>query len=146
MASVDEYGAVMALSAGSASVTATYTQGEASRRVVIPVTVPPPPFGVSPTPLDFGDVAIGSQASRKITLTNTTREPLEISSAQIGYEEHFAASNTCTSSLLAIGASCTITMTFTPAQAGRLETLVWLEGGDRSRIGLSVTGTGVSRQ
>ena len=146
VASVDEHGVVMAVSAGSASITATYTHGDASRRVVIPVTVPPPPFDVSSTPMDFGEVAVGSTVSRTFTLTNTTREPLEISSAQIGYEEHFAASNTCTSSLLAIGASCTITVTFTPAEAGRLMTLVWLEGGDRMRIGLSVMGTGVPRK
>jgi hypothetical protein len=146
VASVDEVGAVMAVSAGSASVTATYTQGTASRQVVIPVTVPPPPFSVSPTPLDLGDVAIGATASRNITLTNTTKGPLEIASVELGYEEGFAASNTCTaSSPLAIGASCTITATLTPAGAGRLMTLVWLVGDD-SRIGLSVMGTGVSRE
>ena len=146
VASVDEYGVVMAVSEGSASVTATYTQGDASRQLVIPVTVPPPAFGVSPTPLDFGDVAVGSKASRNITLTNTTKRPLPIPNVAVGLDELFGLSNTCTSSSpLAVGASCTITVTFTPTQAGRLMTLVWVETDDL-RTGLSVMGTGVSRE
>jgi HYDIN/CFA65/VesB family protein/Big-like domain-containing protein len=146
VAIVEDTGMVMAAGPGSASVTATYTQGAASRRLVIPVTVPPPPFSVSPTPLDLGNVAIQSVASRNITLTNTTEGPLPIATVELGFQEGFTSRNTCTSSLpLAIGASCTITVTFAPARAGHLMTIVWLELDD-DRIGLTVTGTGVSRE
>ena len=146
VASVDENGIVMAVSAGNATLTATYTQGNVTRRLVIPAIVPPPAFGVSPTPLDFGDVAVGSKASRNITLTNTTERPLPIPNVAVGLDELFGLRNTCTSSSpLAVGASCTITVTFTPTQAGRLMTLVWIETDDL-RTGLSVMGTGVSRE
>ena len=146
VASVDENGIVMAVSAGNATLTATYTQGNVTRRLVIPAIVPPPAFGVSPTPLDFGDVAVGSKASRNITLTNTTERPLPIPNVAVGLDELFGLRNTCTSSSpLAVGASCTITVTFTPTQAGRLMTLVWVETDDL-RTGLSVMGTGVSRE
>jgi hypothetical protein len=69
----------------------------------------------SPTSLAFGTVSVGSSsAPQTVTLKNTGSAGATISSITAG--TGFAETNTCGSSLAA-GASCTVSVTFTPTAA-----------------------------
>lgn len=77
--------------------------------------VPAPAVTLAPTSLAFGSVAVGStSAAQMVTLTNTGTAPLSISS--IAASSGFAQTNAC-GATLAAGASCTISVTFSPAAA-----------------------------
>ncbi|NDQ57249.1 MAG: choice-of-anchor D domain-containing protein [Acidipila sp.] len=73
------------------------------------------------TTLTFGSQAVGStSASQTITLTNTGTAPLNISNiSAVGGTNpgDFISNNNC-GATLAVGASCTFAVTFTPASAG----------------------------
>jgi hypothetical protein len=73
---------------------------------------------VSPSSLNFRVQALGTSATMPVTLTNSGTAPLTITS--IGFTGpnagEFRLTNPCSSSL-AVGAGCTINVTFTPAAA-----------------------------
>jgi hypothetical protein len=82
-----------------------------------------PAASLSPTSLDFGGRAVGStSAAQTSTLTNTGTAALTISSIVLTGTNagDFAQSNDCPNSpaTLAVGASCTISVTFSPSQGG----------------------------
>src|SRR5262249_24515660 len=71
---------------------------------------------LSPPSLDFGDQAVGTSSNpQPIVLTNTGTAPLHISS--IDSSGDFSQGNDC-APVLDPGSNCTITVTFTPTQAG----------------------------
>src|SRR2546421_376632 len=71
---------------------------------------------LSPTSLTFSSQQVGTTSSpQKVTLKNTGTAALTINS--IAASGDFAQTNTCGSSV-AINASCTITVTFTPTAEG----------------------------
>jgi probable HAF family extracellular repeat protein len=75
---------------------------------------------LSPTSLSFGTVAIGTISQAKsVTLTNVGTTTLAISGIVITgtNARDFAQTHTC-GSLLAAGASCSISVTFTPTASG----------------------------
>ncbi len=73
---------------------------------------------LSATSLDFGSVPIGAtSASQSVTLTNVAQSPLDIYSIQT--EGAYSESNTC-GSVVSAGASCTITVAFSPPSTGTL--------------------------
>jgi len=75
---------------------------------------------LSPTSLAFGAVGTGvTSPARKVTLTNTGTASLSISAIAITGADmgDFAQTHTCGASLAA-GASCTISVTFTPTTTG----------------------------
>jgi Abnormal spindle-like microcephaly-assoc'd, ASPM-SPD-2-Hydin len=79
-----------------------------------------PVVSLSPTSLSFGSQAVNTTSpAQTITLTNTGTAPLTISGITINGANagDFAQTNTCPSSL-AVGASCTISVTFKPAATG----------------------------
>lgn len=75
-----------------------------------------PGVSLSPTSLSFGQQATGTTSgAQQVTLTNTGTGPLTITSIQTTKE--FAETNTC-GGTVAVGASCTIQVTFTPTASG----------------------------
>ena len=74
-----------------------------------------PTLTASPTSLSFGNEAVGStSAAKPVTVTNTGNAAASVSS--ISASGPFAETNTCGSSIAA-GASCTVSVTFTPTTA-----------------------------
>jgi hypothetical protein len=72
-------------------------------------------LNISPTLVDFGQLKVGTNSSpQTITLTNTTTGALKLDAIKTtGEVAQFSSSTTCGTSL-ATGASCTITLVFSP--------------------------------
>jgi hypothetical protein len=94
--------------------------------------------------LSFGNVNKGSSSTLAATLTNATPVSISISRIQIGLS-HFTQTNNCGSSLAA-GASCTISVKFSPTTDGWSGngSLTVINDGPRSHISINVSGTGVN--
>ncbi len=107
-----------------------------------PIYPPYPPQGVtaSPTALNFGNEPTGfTSAAQNVTLTNYASSAAAVSS--IATTGDFAQTNNCGSSI-ASGASCTVSVTFSPTATGsRTGTLTATAGGNTSTVNLSGTGT-----
>ena len=77
---------------------------------------------VQPTSLSFSSTAVGSiSPPQSVTITNTGTEPLSINSIGVGSSLDYAeTSATCLAlqNLLAVGQSCTVSVTFTPTASG----------------------------
>src|SRR5580700_8309438 len=79
-----------------------------------------PVVKLSPTMLSFGNQMVAvSSSPLPITLTNTGTASLSVSNIKISGGNHgdFSQTNNCGSSL-AVNASCTINVTFTPTKTG----------------------------
>ncbi len=76
---------------------------------------------VAPTHLDFGDVAAGQQASRTVTIRNTSASvPAAISAVLTGVSDAFAVSS-LGAKTLAPGETRVLTVTFAPIAAGSFD-------------------------
>lgn len=99
---------------------------------------------ISPSVLAFGDVGIGSvSAAQTVQLSNTGTGALALNARTISGDASFhIASDTCGSSL-AVGASCSIAITFAPTVYGaRSGTLTWTDGLASRSVSLSGNGQG----
>lgn len=109
-----------------------------------PSHVSPP--SVSPTNLNFGSLALGTASTAQtVTLTNMASSALNVALIGIGGANagDFAQSNTCGSSVAA-GASCTITITFTPTQVGpRLASLYASGNTGSGPVAVPLSGVGL---
>jgi Bacterial Ig-like domain (group 3)/Abnormal spindle-like microcephaly-assoc'd, ASPM-SPD-2-Hydin len=100
----------------------------------------------TPTSLNFGNQPVGTKSlAKKITLSNKASVNVSITSISITgtNKGDFAQTNTCGTSVKA-GASCSITVTFTPAAKGKRTASVSVSddgGGSPQTVGLSGTGT-----
>ncbi len=107
-----------------------------------------PGVNLSATSLSFSNQTVGTTSSAQaITLTNSGTAALTISSIAITGTNagDFAQTNTCpgSSATLAVGASCTISVTFTPSASGARSANVTLTdnaGGSPQSVALSGTG------
>jgi hypothetical protein len=107
-----------------------------------------PGVALSPGSLSFGNQNTGTTSSpQTVTLTNNGNAPLTITSITIAGTNagDFAQTNTCPtgSSTLAANATCTISVTFTPAANGTRSgnvTITDNAGGSPQTIALSGTG------
>jgi len=102
----------------------------------------PPAASLSPSALTFGSQGVGATSPpQTVTLSNTGGAPIAI--AGITTAGNFAESNNCGSSL-APGASCAISVTFTPQQTGSTSgTLALSDNAAGSPQTVSLTGSGV---
>jgi hypothetical protein len=102
---------------------------------------PQPAVTLSSSSLAFGSQFVGiKSAAQTLTVTNSGSAALAISS--ISATGDFAQTNTCSSSLAA-GASCTVTLTFTPTAAGsRTGALTIVDSATGSPHTAGLTGTG----
>jgi hypothetical protein len=100
---------------------------------------------LSPESINFGSQPVGTTSlPRRVTLTNKGGSAVSISGISISGNDpgDFARSNHCGSSL-ASGASCLITLTFTPtAQGKRTADVSITDNGGGSPQTVSLTGTG----
>jgi hypothetical protein len=109
-----------------------------------------PAVTLSPTSVNFGNVNIGSTSpAQSVKLTNSGNAALSISSIAITgtNSTSFAQTNTCPSgsSTLAAGASCTISVTFTPTVSGPLSASVSItDNAANSPQSVPLSGTGVT--
>jgi len=109
-----------------------------------PGAVPLQPVStVSPGALAFTAQTVGSSsAAQTVTLSNTGTAALNI--ASIVSHSDFAYTSTC-GTLLAAGANCLISVTFTPTSAGTyVTTLVINSNASSSPQSISLSGTGVA--
>jgi hypothetical protein len=100
---------------------------------------------LSPSSLTFASQKVGTTSSpQQVQLTNTGKTPLDITKWSLhGFDpSDFSESNNCTSSLAA-GASCTISVTFTPMHSGSRSAILYITdtGGASPQI-LPLSGTG----
>jgi hypothetical protein len=99
-------------------------------------------YSVPPT-FDFGNQVLSTSRPQVFTITNSGNLPLEISSV-VGTGD-FSASHTCFS--VAAGASCTITITFSPAAVGaRTGTITIADNTFSATRQISLTGNGTDFQ
>jgi hypothetical protein len=145
VATVDATGVVTAVATGGATVKAMYTIGSQSVQVYVPITVPPPVLTTSPASLSFGTQAIGTTSpSQAITLTNVSNAPIGvITVAATGY---FSETDNCVSSSpLAVGATCTVNVAFSPKAAGsKTGTIDVTNDLTVAPLSLPLSGTGVT--
>ena len=98
---------------------------------------------LSPALLNFGSVALGSQAAQPTTLTNVGKKALTITS--IGANTDYTTSNNCGASVAA-GGTCTINVTFMPSSSGPRPGALSVISGDPAspeRVDLVGQGLGV---
>lgn len=103
---------------------------------------------LTPSSIDFGNVNIGQTATQNVVLTNTDTLPLYISGFGFGGTVNGTTTqtNNCppSSSSLAPGGSCTITISFTPAYPGQLVLSLFVsDSGLGFSQSVSLTGTGM---
>jgi len=146
---VDATGIATAISAGSASIAATYALGSHSIQFAVPVTVAPPLLTASPVSLTFGNQAVGSTSSAQaLTLTNVSNGPISV--LAMGTTGDFSETDNCVSlSPLAVSAACTVNAKFVPSGTGPAAGTVDITNDFTTAlisIPLSGTGTGVTQQ
>ena len=114
---------------------------------------------MSPTSLTFGNTVQATAATQIIWLNNPNSSALKLTGTGQGISingpnaSSFTQTNTCGTSV-APGASCTITVTFTPSAIGPLSAEVWITGSvsvfpfSQSRVGpkgIPLNGTGMTQ-
>ncbi len=106
---------------------------------------PAPTASFSPTSLTFNNQLVGTtSAAQTVTLTNSGAASLTISTVKVTGTNagDFAQTNNCPASL-AVNASCTISVTFSPAAVGsRVATLTVSDNADSSPQSLALSGFG----
>jgi Abnormal spindle-like microcephaly-assoc'd, ASPM-SPD-2-Hydin/Transmembrane protein 131-like N-terminal/Right handed beta helix region len=100
-----------------------------------------PAIAISPTALAFGTVIVGTSRTQAVTISNTGDAPLTL--LAISTAPPFSESSNCSS--VAIGASCTIYVNFTPSAAQDYTGILTISsnantGHDTKYVSLSGTG------
>ena len=141
-------------SAGTSVGTFTYT-GQTASRVGSPLarttrsvhvgTGPAPVVSLSAAKLDFGTIATGTHsAPQTLTLTNSGDGALSISGSTFTGSTDFALSDdTCSAATVAPGATCSVSVTFTPSVSGTREAvLAFADDASGSPHTVALTGAG----
>jgi hypothetical protein len=104
-------------------------------------TAPGPVLGANPASLTFGRTVVGaSGGTRTVTLTNSGTSAATVSNVAVTGD--FSQSNNC--GAVAAGASCTVTVGFTPTAAGtRTGTLTVTSNANNSPTSVGLTGTAI---
>ncbi len=106
------------------------------------------PLTLSPTSLAFGNIAVGSTSPAKTaTVTNNEKTALNFTFAASGNYAAVGSGTAPCSSSLAAGASCTLSVTFTPTANGSINGAVTVSDSTivrQQEVALSGTGTGGS--
>jgi hypothetical protein len=131
----------------SATLTVSDNAAGSTQTASLTGTSTAPQAVLSPTSLTFASTTVGaSAAAQTIALSNPGSAALTIGGISVtgANASSFTQSNTCGASLAA-GASCTITVTFTPATTGSLSAAVSVaDNASGSPQGAALTGTGAS--
>ena len=126
---------------GFSAVTVTDSLGASSASLF--ETIPITQTKLAPALLSFGSQTVNvASAAQNVTLTNSGQSPLTISSISAGGS--FTQTNNCGASL-AVSASCTISVIFTPSAAGAFQgTLTVSDNGTTAPSSVALSGTGVA--
>jgi hypothetical protein len=129
---------------GTYPVTAIANTGNLTRTVTVSIVVPKTSVRLSSSSLTFAAQKVGTtSAPQKITVTNTGSTALSISTIAVG--KNFGETNTCGIKLNA-GASCTVSVTFSPVYIGTpTGTLSISDGDPTSPQTVSLSGTGLAK-
>jgi F5/8 type C domain/Abnormal spindle-like microcephaly-assoc'd, ASPM-SPD-2-Hydin len=134
-----------ATGARSANMTITDNAANSPQTVALTGVGSMPSIALNPGSVDFGSQNVqSSSAVQQVTLTNSGTAPLAISSIAVSgaNASDFAQTNTCGSSV-AVGASCPISITFTPGAAGaRSASITVTDNAASSPQTVALTGTG----
>lgn len=105
------------------------------------------PVTLSQDRVEFGNQTIGTASdAQQVTVTNVGHDPIRISSIwwDFGPPKTFALSSDC-GSTLAVGASCTIKMRFTPQDAGIVRSFVYITNQNtKNPVQIAMAGNGVA--
>lgn len=111
--------------AGDRTASLSFSDNAAGSPQTVPLSgtgvVPQPAVTLSPASLTFAAMAVGhTSAPQTVTVTNSGTATLNVSGVSLTGSNpgDFAQTNTCGG--VAVGASCAITVTFTPATAGSM--------------------------
>ncbi|WP_344611768.1 choice-of-anchor D domain-containing protein [Dactylosporangium salmoneum] len=130
--------------AGARSGTLTITASGITNSVPLSGTgvAPGPIVNANPGSLSFGGTVVGaSAATQAVTLTNSGTTAATVSS--IAASGDFSQTNTCGSSI-AVGASCTVTVKFTPTASGsRSGSLTVTSNANNSPTVVALSGSGI---
>ncbi|HEX8997896.1 MAG TPA: choice-of-anchor D domain-containing protein [Ktedonobacterales bacterium] len=113
-------------------------------------TAPAPVTTISPTSVSFGTQTVGaSTAAQTVTLTNSGNAPMSVTGIALSGTNagDFAQTNTCPTgaSTLAAGASCSISVTFTPTATGsRVASLTITDNAAGSPQSVSLSGNALA--
>ncbi len=126
------------LAAGGPPAAGNIGEGIFFRLVVLPIG------SFSPASLSFGTHDLGTSSAKNVTLTNTGQQPLIVSG--IAPSGDFSEKNNC--GTIAVGAACTIRVTFTPSQIGTRTGTLTITDNDGGVTGnlqaVPLTGTGAN--
>jgi hypothetical protein len=122
----------------SASLTGTAFDGPSASELTI-----------SPASLSFAPrfILTGASAPQTVTVTNTSSQPAFISNPGAG-DQFGISSTTCDSVTLAVGASCTVAVTFVPSSPGTISGALSVQVGsypDESSLSIPLTGEGLGQ-
>jgi hypothetical protein len=108
---------------------------------------PPESFSMNLTSVEFGkQMANTTSAPRAVTLTNTGSTPQPVRgrmNGPPGQWQDFASTNDCPS-MIAVGASCTFNITFTPSATGGRGAVLVVDGIFDEEGFVNVIGTGTN--
>jgi hypothetical protein len=100
---------------------------------------------MNPTSVDFGNQMVNTtSAARAVTVTNTGSTPQPVGpriDGTPGQWENFAYTNDCPT-MLALGASCTLNITFTPSATGFRGADLVVDGTNEQEGFVNLGGTG----
>jgi len=117
---------------------------DSTKSVDATVTLSPPQsFSINQTSVEFGGQTINTtSAARAVTVTNTGGTPQPVH-GRIGLDQwrDFAFTNDCPS-MLAVGASCTFNITFTPSATGGRAATLFFDGTFDEEGATKLTGSG----
>jgi hypothetical protein len=117
----------------------TYVVSQAAATSIAPAVAQ-----LTPTSMNFGTVVVGKTSTQIATLTNAGAATLSVASLSVGGTNaaDFKRSGTCAvNTALAGGASCTISVTFTPGAIGSRTATVSI-GTSTGSLALTVSGSG----
>lgn len=102
-------------------------------------------LAVSPSPVTFGNIAVGTRSTLTVTVTNSGLAPVVFQTIEVSPANEFSATHDCPNSpgMLAPGASCTMKVNFDPASAGsRTGKIVFTSDAAGSPQEVILTGSG----
>ena len=132
---------------GARAGTVTITSDGGTATINLTATGVAPVLSAAPATLTFASQTVATtSAAQTVTVTNTGTAPLTVQAASVAgvNAADFTATNGCTVAV-APGATCTISVTFTPAAAGaRTGTLTITSTGGSATVTLNGTGAAVA--
>jgi hypothetical protein len=134
------------IGAKSAVLNVTAAGGLGTRSVALSGTGVRTAVAVSPASLNFGNVGLTSTSTLSVVVTNVGLAPVPSSNLSIAGTNvgQFAQTSTC-ASLLPVGNSCTVNVSFTPSGAGSKSASLRIAPlGGATVTAVALTGTGVA--